>query len=425
MGTEANVKNIQKRAIFIAFLFYFLQQGKIFIQASLSKIAQAFPDQSITSIQTLISGTAIPLLIGAVLAGIITVKVMTKKQLSIIAMILILVGGMGPLAFSDNFSMIMVARLVLGFGLGLLSPLKSAIVGEYASGVTRNRIMGLGESTVTVAGILINLVGGYLAMISWKASFYLYLSVVPVFILALILLPNKKPAEMDKLLESGKEKVTKVETSEASTGFKLNAKLIAVFAFGFLFMLFFNIYGLNLAMYIVNQGIGQPMQAGVAGSALSVGGIIAGVALGFVYKKFRHATLGIGCIAIGIGFGIMAFNNTLTMAIVGSMIAGFGLNTCVAQGTFLCTVSSSEKYYALTAGIYVASIHIAQFLTPYVLNPIAVNIAENGSMNRFAAIFMVSSIATTVIGVAYIFIINAVFKEKSAETVLQKNVTEA
>lgn len=412
---DVNLKRIQRNAIFIGFLFAFLQQGKIFIQASLSVIAKAFPDQSITSIQSLISGTAIPLLIGALIAGPITAKWLTKKYLSIIAMSLIIIGGMGPLAFQDNFGMIMTMRLVLGLGLGLLSPLKSSVLAEYTSGLKRNRIMGLAESTVTVCGVFISIIGGYLARISWQAGFFMYLIVVPVLILTIMLLPNKKPDELiiddDEKKENSKIKKENIEKGK----FKLNPLLISIYAFGFLFMLFFNSFGLNLAMYVMESGFGDPSKAGILGSMLSIGGIVAGVMLGTMFKYLKTSTLGVGCLFIAVGFGIMAMAPSFSVAMFGAFFCGLGLNTCVAQGTFLCTTAAPTNHFVFATGLYVVFIHLAQFLTPFVLNPIAVGLSSSVDLNRFATVYLIVSISTFIVGIAYIFVIKKVSHQKDIQ----------
>jgi MFS family permease len=411
---DANLKRVQRNAIFVGFLFAFLQQGKIFIQSSLSVIAEAFPEQSITSIQTLISGTALPLLIGAFSAGPLTTRLFSKKSLSIMAMIFITIGGVGPLFFQDNFQMIMTMRLVLGFGLGLLSPTKSAVIADYTSGLQRNRILGLAESVVTVCGVLINLIGGYLALISWKASFYMYLVVVPILIATIFLLPNKKPDGLvleDNIEVKTKEKEEKVEVSQKKGKFELNPQLVAIYAFGFLFMLFFNSFGLNIAMHVKNSGLGDPSMAGILGSSLSVGGIAAGLSLGFVFKRLKSSTLGFGSLCLAVGFGILAVAPSIPIAMFGCFMCGFGLNTCVAQGTFLCTTAAPSTHFVLATGLYVGFIHVAQFLTPYVLNPIAQSLSVVVGLNRFATVYLIVSIATLVIGIAYIFILKKIYNK--------------
>lgn len=414
---DLNLKRIQRNAIFIGFLFAFLQQGKIFIQASLSVIAKAFPDQSITSIQSLISGTAIPLLIGALIAGPITTKWLTKKYLSIIAMSLMIIGGIGPLAFQDNFGMIMTMRLILGLGLGLLSPLKSSVLAEYTTGLKRNRILGLAESTVMICGIFISILGGYLARISWQAGFYMYLVVVPVLILTIILLPNKKPDEL--VIEEGEKKEnSKIKKENIEKGKFKNPILISIYAFGFLFMLFFNSFGLNLAMYVMESGFGDPSKAGILGSMLSIGGIVAGVMLGTMFKHLKTSTLGAGCLFLTVGFGIMAMAPSFSVAMIGAFFCGLGLNTCVAQGTFLCTTAAPTSHFVFATGLYVVFIHLAQFLTPFVLNPIALGLSPSVGLNRFATVYLIVSISTLVIGIAYIFIIKKVSHQEDIQNLL-------
>lgn len=243
----------------------------------------------------------------------------------------------------------------------------------------------------------------------------MYLIVVPVLILAIMLLPNKKPEGLVFEEESKKENKAKVDVKSVKEKFILNPMLISIYAFGFLFMLFFNSFGLNLAMYVMESGFGDPSKAGILGSIFSVGGIVAGVMLGTMYKHLKTSTLGVGSLFLAMGFGIMAKAPSFSVAMVGAFFCGLGLNTCVAQGTFLCTTSAPTSHFVLATGLYVVFIHLAQFLTPYVLNPIALSLSTTVGLNRFATVFLIVSIATSIIGVSYIFIIKKVSQVKDSQ----------
>lgn len=398
---ETSIKNnITTRAVICGCLLAVLQQGKQFIQPALSLISEAFPNLSITTIQQLISGVALPTLIGALLAGPLS-QYISRKKLALISSAIITIGGFGPLLFIDNFNAILALRLFMGLGLGMASPCAVSIIATYVKPDKANKFIGVKESVAAIGSFLATIIAGWLAEITWTAVFYMYLIGVLVIILVLILLPEDKAAA--KIKKSG----------TVTEKFKPNALLITALSFAFLYMVFFNSIGLNIALYMKSTGLGGAAKSGFVSSMVSLGSIVAGFVLAWLVKIFKRGTLGIGAICLALGFGLLSVAPSIDVCLIGAFFIGLGNNICVAQGTYLCTKSTNPNFYVMTTGLFVAAIHLAQFITPYVVNPIAE--AFSGGMDIYRWKYGFVGAMELVVGVIAIIAVGYAMKKFEAQ----------
>lgn len=397
---ETNARNITTRAVLCGCLLAVLQQGKQFIQPAISLISEAFPNLSITTIQQLISGVALPTLIGALLAGPLS-QYISRKKLALISSAIITIGGFGPLLFINNFNAILGLRLFMGLGLGLASPCAVSIIATYVKPEKANKYIGIKESVAAIGSFLVTIIAGWLAAITWTAVFYMYLVGVLVILAVLFLLPEDKP-------------VAKIKKSGGTTEkFKPNALLITSLSFAFLYMVFFNSIGLNLALYMKSTGLGGAVQSGYVSSMVSLGSIVAGFILAWLVKVFKKGTLGIGAICLAVGFGLLCIAPSIEVCLIGAFFVGLGNNICVAQGTYLCTKSTNPNFYVLTTGLFVAAIHLAQFITPYVVNPISD--AFKGGMDVYRWKYGFVGGMELVVGLIAIIAVNFAMKKFEAQ----------
>ena len=397
---ETNSRNLTTRAVLCGCLLAVLQQGKQFIQPAISLISEAFPNLSITTIQQLISGVALPTLIGALLAGPLS-QYISRKKLALISSAIITIGGFGPVLFIHNFYAILGLRLFMGLGLGLASPCAVSIIATYVKPEKANKYIGIKEGVAAVGSFLVTIIAGWLAAVTWTAVFYMYLIGVLVVLAVLFLLPEDKP-------------VAKIKKSGGTTEkFKPNALLITSLSFAFLYMVFFNAIGLNLALYMKSTGLGGAVQSGYVSSAVSFGSIVAGFILAWLVKVFKKGTLGIGAICLAVGFGLFSIAPSIEVCLIAAFLVGLGNNICVAQGTYLCTKSTNPNFYVLTTGLFVAAIHLAQFITPYVVNPISD--AFKGGMDVYRWKYGFVGAMELVVGVIAIIAVNYAMKKFEAQ----------
>ena len=139
----------------------FLLMTRVTISPALAEIGKAFPS---LSQETLMMMVVLPSLVGiffgflsSILSGFFKTKHILYTGLGTFV-----VGGIGPV-FTDNFTMIMICRALLGAGTGLFLPFSAGLIASFFSGDERNKMIGLQSSAVGVGNIVTSLLAGILA----------------------------------------------------------------------------------------------------------------------------------------------------------------------------------------------------------------------------------------------------------------------
>lgn len=195
---------------------YFFTMGYTVITPSLSKMAEAFPDQPyllINSLPTIFLG------ITGLLFGAIAGRRLSFRTLAVLGSLLCVVGGCLPF-FTGGFWFVLLNRAVFGVGLGLLVPMANALVNLNFEGDRRSYLLGVGSLVMNAGGIVLQMLGGCLAEIGWRYVFLGYLPYVIALVASLFIRSVPVPEK-----ESG------------SDGFSLRAiaaPVVLMFVFGLL-----------------------------------------------------------------------------------------------------------------------------------------------------------------------------------------------
>lgn len=155
------------------------------------------------------------ILIGSVVAGVLTDKIGRRK--SILIMFSIATVGMGVSFFIQNMTQLVILRFITGFGAGGALPIAIALVSEYAPLKYRNLMVIIAYAGApfasTVAGYLGNyFIDGY----GWNGMFLLgFIMALPIFIWMFIWVPEsvRYLVAKDEELDLAKTLLQKVEPS--------------------------------------------------------------------------------------------------------------------------------------------------------------------------------------------------------------------
>lgn len=156
------------------------------LSSAIASIAAAFPDVSISAVQTL---TTLPSLIAIgviVLSGHLS-SVITKKTIVTGSMVLMIIGGLLPLFFHRRFYQLILASAIFGLGYGGISPLTTALIHEHYSENQQPRMLGFQSAVIGIGGVIFSYVGGRLAAVQWWYAYASFLFFIPVLILVRML----------------------------------------------------------------------------------------------------------------------------------------------------------------------------------------------------------------------------------------------
>lgn len=324
------------------------------VSSALAKIAQAFPDVSISSVQML---TALPSLIAIVvilLSGYLSSWI-TKKRIVAISMGFMLLGGLLPIVLHQRFYHLIIASVLFGLGYGGISPLTTALINEHYGPEEQPTMLGFQSAVIGIGGVLFSSLGGKLASINWWYAYYSYLLFIPVLILVL-------------LLPKGT-----VSVQAQGGGFLRvwNKSLLFYVCQGLLFGTFFFVFQQNIALLIEGRNLGGSEVAGTVLSTQSAFGIISGVLGGRILGKLKDMSLPAIFTVSGIALLIIFFAGGMIPIYLAAACLGFVFSLRMPAGYLKATSSVPPECATLAITIYCSSSQVGQFLSPVCINGVS------------------------------------------------------
>ncbi|MFC4778213.1 MFS transporter [Paenibacillus sp. GCM10023252] len=273
--------------------------------------------------------------------------VLGKKQLLLAGIALYVIGGVGG-GFTDHIATLLLFRGILGLGVGIIMPLSTGLIAELFSGEDRTRMMGYSTAVNNLGGIIATVLSGFLATVSWRMSFGVYLLGLLVLVLIAVALPRleKQPAG-----------------STSFTSLPMGSLSLMMTA-GFFISIIFYTVPTNLSLYIEGRGLGSAQTSGLLISSMTFASFLSGMLLSRVTKWLGRQLVVVSLASMAAGFGLLAFTNHLVPIVGGLLLVGLGLG--LLMPTLFLTTSKSVKPPQITFALSLvsSSMFLGQFLSP-------------------------------------------------------------
>ena len=345
----------------------------------LAEVGKYFPDSSDAAIQivlTIINLITLPMMIIEPFFE----KVITKRDIAIIGTALMLVGALVPQVLNTELWMLYIASGIIGIGLSFVVVTSSSLISDYFSGIEKSRIMGFQSIFVSIGGTIIAKGSGLLtAMGGWKTGYLVFLITVPIILIILFTVPRGE--------------VIVPEKTEGESG-GISGSMVY---FGFLCLvtgIFVATFNTNIAMYIDAKHIGDANTAGTVSGIMQVVGIIGGLLLGTVVKTFKRFTIGGSILVMAAGTACVALSTNFAVICVGAFLVGIGFAIrnpgAVTFGANMVPAAQASLAIAIISATY----NVGNFLSAFIINPLANMISTDISMR-----FLVSAIGLAIVGI--------------------------
>lgn len=351
----------------------------------LMEIQNAFPDASTTMIQMLLTLPSLVSIPMGLIAGILC-SYFYKKDLILFSMIAMFVGGIIPLFSHGTIVAPVAASLLIGVGQGLMINIAIAITAEFFPGEATGTAMGLKQAAGSIGIAALTVATGYLARSAWYHAYAVYLLLIPVFILTLILLPK------------GKKDIKLVSKESGAKGIKemLTRNYIWYVLICFLGTVFDFAFYTNIAMCIINRGLGDSASVGVATAWNSIITIVIGIIFGYLLKAFKRFSFVASFALQAVAFLMMVYAPGLSVIAIAGMIYGFGAGIQMIAGNVFIAEAVKPEAYSMAISITMAIISIGVTLSPVIVNAITAGIGlELNGVNGL----LVAGIAFVIIAV--------------------------
>lgn len=311
----------------------------------LADIQKTYPNISENWIMQLVSLPFLLTIPATILTGKLAEKI-DKKKLLLFGIALSTVAGLLPI-FLDGFTPIMISRLFVGIGVGIVIPFMTSLIADYFEGHERDNLFGLQGTFVNMGSITYYLIGGLLGAISWRMNFYVFIIGFIIFLITLRFLPKQQTAEQKQ---------------------SVKAPLVKeIFIFGFT-MCVITILGYSfnahLSFVISADKMGNAATAGIITTFFSLGGLLSGFYYGIVYRIVKSYTTAFSVAILGIGVVIGSLTYSTGIMMAAAFFTGTGMALTIAA--FLSRVAATVPKESVTIGMAVilSSVSLGIFVTP-------------------------------------------------------------
>ena len=354
--------------------------GGAAVAPALPLINEVFPDSEfLVSLIITLPSLAIAVLgfaIGALADRFGKVRVLT---LSLLVFVVAGVSGF----FLDDLMAILVARFILGIGVGGVSATVTALIAEYYAGMDRAKVMSYQSAAMGVGVLILEYTGGSLAEISWREPFLVYLIGVPILLLCIL---------------SMREPVRQVSSeAQARHGSANKGTIILCYVTIFMLMLMAFLVPTKFPYFL--EGIG--VSSSVTGLFLGVHGVSNAV-VSLMYRRFVQVIspfnlMGAGFIVMGVGLCLLMLSPTVVMAVVVMVLTGMAIGMIVPAVANTLASQATASTSGKIMGGYTTCLNLGQFSISLVSVPLFVLAGST-----YPNLFMVMGVVALIAGLAFL-----------------------
>lgn len=351
------------------------------ISPALGLIASAFPNANPLLIKLILTAPSIMIIPFSFFSSYLTSKI-TKKMIVLIGLVIYLIGGVGS-QFAPTIEILLIGRLILGAGVGLVMPLSMSLIHDHFTGKERVKMMGYNSAFSNFGGIVTIILAGYLTNYGWKAPFNVYFIGLIIFVLVYFYLPK------NELITRNKTKA-KAKMPLAVYGY--------AFAMGAVMLVYYSV-STNMAMFLEQNDIGDASLASKIIAFTTIGGMITSLILVKIQEIFKVYIIPIMLFGMFIAFTLLGFTKSVPLIMIAATLIGFGQGvlfpTIMLKAMNRVQLHQADHVVALTSSMT----FIGQFLSPVVLDSIgaAFSTATIRFQYSFLSVIMIITVLITLI----------------------------
>jgi len=332
-------------------------------------------------VQMVLTIPALFIAITSPLAGILIDRYGRMKLLWA-AMVLYAIAGTAGFYLQDLYH-IVISRAVLGIAVGMSMTIVITLIADYFEGQERQKFTGIQVAFMSMGGIVLISLGGFLADISWRVPFLIYA-------LSLVFLPMA----ILHLYEP------KVEKSVQHSGHQPKTpSIIWLLVFNTMIMwIIFFILPVHLPFHLKSLGVEKNALIGIA---IAVSTLFSAVS-SFSYSKIKgkltfYSIFFIGYLIMAIGFALTSWATSYGMVLGAMVFVGFGIGMMIPNTNLWVMQIAPPEIRGKVIGKLTMFWFMGQFLSPIITLPLA---------KRFSlpSIFMLAAILLSVLALTFLIL---------------------
>lgn len=319
------------------------------VAPALGAIAEHFNNVNPLFIKLIITLPSLFIIVISLFFNIISKKIKTKT-ITIIGLSLYIIGGCGA-GIADNIFVLLIARAILGIGVGLIMPLSVGLISFLFNKTEQSELLGYSSAMNNLGGIIASSLSGVLVSLNWRLSFLIYLLGLLVMILVVRFLPNTDMNHSNNVID------------------KRSIKKILPYAFAmFLAMVIFYTLPSNFSMIVTREKLVPTSYIGLMMSLQSITAFLTGMSLNLILKKLGKYSKYIAVVMVTAGFIFLSLTIHLYTVLIGLIMLGIGMGMIVPLLNSQISVNIEREKVTNAMAFVSAMLYLGQFLSPIIFD---------------------------------------------------------
>lgn len=345
----------------------------------MSGIVNALPPTNSTLISFILTISSLFVIPSSLIAGkLVEQNKLSKKGALLIGFTLFTIGGAAGGLFA-NINYILFTRAIVGIGNGFATAMVASIVADYFSGQARANVMGLYNALGSLLAIGLTVLAGYLAVISWRLPFAVYLLCALIVVYHAIVLKKNPPKSEELLAEEEEQAMQEANATALGQKPRLGKAVWVLVVITILSQVVGNTLYLFLSIFIEGEGIGNAAATGMVNGLLTASIVVVSLVFGFLYSKFNKYTSTLFFLAFGVGYLMLARSHSLSMVILSTVVWGIGFGLSVPYLYQEATMAPPKVLITFTGALINSTIFFSYVLSTFV-QPLIAGIFNNDSL---------------------------------------------
>ncbi|WP_252936197.1 MFS transporter [Roseivirga pacifica] len=303
-----------------------------------------------------------------------------RIKLLVSMLFLYALAGSSGLYLNSLFEII-VGRSLLGIAVGGIMTTAIALIGDYFEGEERQKFLGTQAGVMALSGTIFISFGGFLADISWRYPFAIYLMALVAIPFVIIYL--KEPA--------------RTVSKTPQKGATIPKMAWTVYLISFLGMVVF--YLMPVQVPFLMKEIAEVGNT-ETGMAISVVMLVGGI-MSFQYPKLKkrlthYQIYGLTFLFMGIGYWLISNANSYAMTFPGLLISGLGAGLLMPNSNLCLVTLASAENRGKVLGFLTTFIFLGQFASPLFFQPLVNATSIKGAFLYLAIGLVVISIISLI-----------------------------
>ena len=353
----------------------------------LGSMKSEFPEVPEVTLQCFVTYPSLTIMIFTLAGGFLTAVLSTKIVL-LTGLAVFTVSGMLPMALND-FNAMLLSRICLGAGMGMVSPLAVSLITDFYDGEERVTLLGQQFAIGNVGQTASMLAVGFLAMLNWRRTFWVYSIGAAVFVIILLFLPSNPPGKETKRLAD-------IGRTSSKLGFLLSWKVIGLAVIMFVYNTTYLTTYSNLALIMKYEQIGSEVMVGYAMAFMTASGMCVGMFFGKLYQRYGRFLGAVSAAAVGMAFLFLVHADNMFFIAVSLILMGAGNSLLMPFGYYYVSKAAPDGASAFSISVVSAAVSAGSFCSPYIFGGIVRLLGQHSG--RFTFVVAASVLAAGAAG---------------------------